>query len=87
MYYEIGEIRTKFIKVQGFNFRIKATKTHYGVFVEIKDRYENIIDSAEFNDEEIGFQITQEILEESIYNWIERNTNEADRIMNRVMQW
>ncbi|MFJ1244996.1 DUF1108 family protein [Bacillus amyloliquefaciens] len=22
-----------------------------------------------------------------MYNWIEQNTDEADRIMNRVMQW
>ncbi|MCD8786672.1 DUF1108 family protein [Staphylococcus gallinarum] len=87
MYYEIGEIRTKFITVQGFKFRIKATKTQFGVFVEIMDRYENEIDSAEVNDENVGFELSQDIFEQSIYNWIERNTNEADRIMNRVMQW
>lgn len=87
MYYEIGEFRTKFLTVEGYKFRIKATKTQFGVFVEIMDRYGDEIDSAEVNDEEVGFVLSQELFEQSIYNWIEQNTNEADRIMNRVMQW
>lgn len=87
MYYEIGEIRTKFITIEGFKFRVKSTKTQFGVFVEVMDRYENLIDSVEINDEDLGFQLSQEIFEQAIYNWIEHNTNESDRIMNRVMQW
>ncbi|PHK50756.1 DUF1108 family protein [Staphylococcus edaphicus] len=87
MYYEIGEIRRNFITVDGFTFHVKGTKTQYGVFVEIIDKYENLVDSAEINDEDIGFRLSQEIFEQAIYNWIEQNTDEADRIMNRVMQW
>lgn len=87
MYYEIGEIRRNFIIVDGFTFHVKGTKTQFGVFVEITDKHENLVDSAEINDEDLGLQLSHEIFERSIYNWIEQNTDEPDRIMNRVMQW
>ncbi|MGO3838681.1 MAG: DUF1108 family protein [Vagococcus sp.] len=87
MYYGIGEIRRNFIKVDGFVFHVKGTKTQFGVFVEITDKHEKLVDSAEINDEDIGLQSSHEIFEQSIYNWIEQNTDESDRIMNRVMQW
>ena len=76
MYYETGEIRRNFITVDGFTFHVKGTKTQFGVFVEITDKHEDL-----------GLQLAHGIFEEGIYNWIEQNKDEADRIMNRVMQW
>lgn len=87
MYYEIGEIRRNFIIVDGFTFRVKVTKKQFGVFVEITDKHENLVDSAEIYDEDLGLQLSHEMFEQSIYKWIEQNTDEPDRIMNRVMQW
>lgn len=87
MYYEIDEIRTKFITVEGYKFRIKATRMQFSIKVELMDRYEQTIEEVDISDEHIGIDNDRDFLEQSVISWIDNNTDESDRIMNKMMQW
>ena len=84
MYYESWEVSKKIIKVDGFNFILKVHRDNWVVNVEINDIYNKFIDATNISDEsEVNTAI--EILNQSIYEWIENNTDEADRIINKVL--
>lgn len=87
MYYEIGTSKSKKIELLGFKFRITLYKHEDNIEVTLVDENNVFIDSIQIYDEYAGITTAQEILEQSAYTWIEQNTDEADRIMNRVMQW
>lgn len=87
MYYKIGEIRTKFITVEGYKFRIKATRMQFSIKVELMDRYEQTIEEVDISDEHIGIDNGRDFLEQFVISWIDNNTDESDRIMNKVMEW
>lgn len=87
MYYSKGEIRTKFITVEGYKFRIKATRMQFSIKVELMDRYEQTIEEVDISDEHIGIDNCRDFLEQSVISWIDNNTDESDRIMNKVMAW
>lgn len=87
MYYSTGEIRTKFITVEGYKFRIKATRMQFSIKVELMDRYEQTIEEVDISDEHIGIDNGRDFLEQSVISWIDNNTDESDRIMNKVMAW
>lgn len=87
MYYEIGTTKSKVIKLLGFEFRINLFKKEDNIEVTLLNKNNDFIDSIQINDEYAGIATAQEILEQSAFTWIEQNTDEADRIMNRVMQW
>ncbi|MEM5397309.1 DUF1108 family protein [Staphylococcus gallinarum] len=88
MYYEINDENKKVINVQGFNFILRVRKqTHFEVNISIETLQHEVIDEILVSDEELGVNAAREILEQSVFNWIEENTDEADRIMNKVMAW
>ncbi|MEB8101022.1 DUF1108 family protein [Staphylococcus xylosus] len=87
MYYEIGTTKSKKIELLGFKFRIDLYKNEDNIGVMLINNKNEVIDGIQIYDEYAGITTAQEILEQSAYAWIEQNTDEADRIMNRVMQW
>ncbi|MGW7908943.1 DUF1108 family protein [Staphylococcus pseudoxylosus] len=87
MYYEIGTTKSKKFKLLGFNFKINLFKKEDNIEVTLLNKNNDFIDSIQIYDEYAGITTAQEILEQSAFTWIEQNTDEADRIMNRVMQW
>lgn len=87
MYYEISTTKSKVIKLLGFEFRIMLYKHEDNIEVTLLNESNDFIDSVPIYDEYAGIATAQEILEQSAFTWIEQNTDEADRIMNRVMQW
>lgn len=87
MYYEIGTTKSKKIQLLGFDFKINLYKHEDNIEVVLASKNNEIIDSIQIYDEYAGIATAQEILEQSAFTWIEQNTDEADRIMNRVMQW
>ncbi|MDW8798663.1 MAG: DUF1108 family protein [Staphylococcus pseudoxylosus] len=87
MYYEIGTTKSKVIKLLGFEFKINLFKKEDNIEVVLASKNNEIIDSIQIYDEYAGIATAQEILEQSAFTWIEQNTDESDRIMNRVMQW
>ncbi|MEB7507142.1 DUF1108 family protein [Staphylococcus xylosus] len=87
MYYEIHDENRKIINVQGFHFTLRARKmVGLEVNISIETMQHDVIDEMTI-DEESGIDYAREYLERSVFNWLEENTDEADRIMNRVMQW
>lgn len=88
MYYEINDENKKVINVQGFHFTLRVKKiTQFEVNISIETLHHEVIDEILVSDEELGVNAAREILEQSVFNWIEANTDEADRIMNKVMAW
>ncbi|MCE5003365.1 DUF1108 family protein [Staphylococcus pseudoxylosus] len=87
MYYEIGTTKSKKIQLLGFDFRITLYKDEDNIEVTLVSEDNEYIDSVPIYDEYAGIVTAQEILEQSAFTWIEENTDESDRIMNRVMQW
>lgn len=88
MYYKINDESKKVINIQGFQFILRVRKmTQFEVNISIETLDSLSIDEILVADEELGVNTAREILEQSAFTWIEQNTDEADRIMNRVMQW
>ncbi|MBO0929134.1 DUF1108 family protein [Staphylococcus sp. 30400_3112M30941] len=86
MYYEIGEIIRKNVHVNGFDFKISILKGHKGITIQIKDTNNVPIKHAYVVDEN-DLYTALDILKQSIYEWIEENTDDYDRLINLVMRW
>lgn len=88
MYYKINDENKKIINVQGFQFILRVRKvTQFEVNVSIETIEQELVDEIVVADEELGVNTAREILEQSVFNWLEENTDEADRVMSTVMQW
>lgn len=88
MYYRINDESKKVLTVQGFQFILRVRKfTQFEVKVTIETLEQEVIDSVVIADEEIGVSTGRELLEQSVFQWLEENTDEADRVMNRVLAW
>ncbi|MDW8551093.1 DUF1108 family protein [Staphylococcus nepalensis] len=88
MYYKINDENKKIINVQGFQFILRVRKvTQFEVNVSIETIEQELVDEIVVADEELGVNAAREILEQSVFNWLEENTDEADRVMSAVMQW
>lgn len=88
MYYKINDESKKIINVQGFQFILHVRKvTQFKVNVSIETIEQELVDEIVVADEELGVNAAREILEQSVFNWLEENTDEADRVISAVMQW
>ena len=88
MYYKINDESKKIINVQGFQFILRVRKvTQFEVNVSIETIEQELVDEIVVADEELGVNAAREILEQSVFNWLEENTDEADRVMSMVMKW
>ncbi|MCD8830266.1 DUF1108 family protein [Staphylococcus gallinarum] len=88
MYYRINDENRKIITVQGFQFVLYVRKqTQFEVKVSIETLEYELIDEILVADEELGVNTAREVLEQSVFNWLETNTDEADRVISKVMAW
>ncbi|MCD0802017.1 DUF1108 family protein, partial [Staphylococcus aureus] len=58
----------------------------YSILVNVLDLEDRFIDSINITDEN-DLYTALDILNQSIYEWIEENTDERDRLINLVMRW
>ncbi|HDA9035845.1 TPA: DUF1108 family protein [Staphylococcus aureus] len=86
MYYKTGDVCQKIINVDGFDFRLRVKKRAYSVEIVVLDPERNSIDGLLVSDEN-DLYTALDILKQSIYEWIEFNTDEQDKLMNLVMKW
>ncbi|HDJ2896647.1 TPA: DUF1108 family protein [Staphylococcus aureus] len=86
MYYKTGDVCQKIINVDGFDFRLRVKKRAYSVEIVVLDPEGNSIDGLLVSDEN-DLYTALDILNQSIYEWIENNTDEQDKLMNLVMKW
>ena len=88
MYYKINDESKKIINVQGFQFILRVRKvTQFEVNVSIETIEQELVDEIVVADEELGVNAAREKLEQSVFNWLEENTDEAVRVMSMVMKW
>ncbi|HDF7531240.1 TPA: DUF1108 family protein [Staphylococcus aureus] len=86
MYYKIGDVYQKVINVDGFDFKLAVKKQDYSILVNVLDLEDRFIDGINITDEN-DLYTALDILNQSIYEWIEENTDERDRLINLVMRW
>lgn len=76
----------KVINVDGFDFKLAVKKQDYSILVNVLDLEDRFIDGINITDEN-DLYTALDILNQSIYEWIEENTDERDRLINLVMRW
>ncbi|HDA5133709.1 TPA: DUF1108 family protein [Staphylococcus aureus] len=86
MYYKTGDVCQKIINVDGFDFKLAVKKQDYSILVNVLDLEDRFIDGINITDEN-DLYTALDILNQSIYEWIEENTDEQDRLINLVMRW
>ncbi|MDT4047522.1 DUF1108 family protein, partial [Staphylococcus aureus] len=72
--------------VDGFDFKLAVKKQDYSILVNVLDLEDRFIDGINITDEN-DLYTALDILNQSIYEWIEENTDERDRLINLVMRW
>lgn len=88
MYYRINDESKKVINVHGFQFILRDRKmTQFEVNISVETLEQDVIDEISIVDEELGVRYAHEFLEQSVFKWIDENTDEADRVMSAVMTW
>ncbi|MCR0869047.1 DUF1108 family protein [Staphylococcus aureus] len=86
MYYEIGEEHVKPVKVDGFKFFVHAIREVNGVAIKVNDIDRREVYNIVVTDES-GLQIAMDNINAAIYEWIEENADDYDRLINLVMKW
>ncbi|HDE3674548.1 TPA: DUF1108 family protein [Staphylococcus aureus] len=86
MYYKTGDVCQKIINVDSFDFRLRVKKRAYSVEIVVLDHEGNSIDGLLVSDEN-DLYTALDILNQSIYEWIEENADDYDRLINLVMRW
>ncbi|HDD6806349.1 TPA: DUF1108 family protein, partial [Staphylococcus aureus] len=81
MYYKTGDVCQKIINVDGFDFRLRVKKRAYSVEIVVLDPERNSIDGLLVSDEN-DLYTALDILKQTIYEWIEFNTDEQDKLIN-----
>ncbi|HEG9735055.1 TPA: DUF1108 family protein, partial [Staphylococcus aureus] len=76
----------KIINVDGFDFRLRVKKRAYSVEIVVLDPERNSIDGLLVSDEN-DLYTALDILKQTIYEWIEFNTDEQDKLINLIMKW
>ncbi|MEZ2020893.1 DUF1108 family protein, partial [Staphylococcus aureus] len=65
---------------------LAVKKKDYSILVNILDLEDKFIDGINITNEN-DLYTALDILNQSIYEWIEENTDEQDRLINLVMKW
>ena len=86
MYYEIGDVCQKVTNVDGFDFKLAVKKKDHSILVNILDLEDKFIDGINITNEN-DLYTALDILNQSIYEWIEENADDYDRLINLVMKW
>ncbi|NKR47312.1 DUF1108 family protein [Rhodococcus hoagii] len=75
MHYRINDESKKVINIQGFQFILRVRKmTQFEGNISIETLDSLSIDEILVADEELGVNTAREILEQSVFKWIDENT-------------
>ncbi|WP_061839430.1 DUF1108 family protein, partial [Staphylococcus aureus] len=70
----------------GFDFKLAVKKKDHSILVNILDLEDKFIDGINITNEN-DLYTALDILNQSIYEWIEENADDYDRLINLVMKW
>ncbi|NHA37094.1 hypothetical protein C1O33_10140 [Staphylococcus schleiferi] len=80
MYFPKGEEYTGIIEVEGFKFRKHVTRQDDYILIEITDMTYRVIAETKVYDVS-DVDIAQEVINAAIYDFIEYQTDELDKVM------
>ncbi|MGO4060150.1 DUF1108 family protein [Staphylococcus pseudintermedius] len=80
MYFPKGEEYTGIIEVEGFKFRKHVTRQDDYILIEIADMTYRVIVETKVSDIS-DVDIAQEVINAAIYDFIEYQTDELDKVM------
>ncbi len=81
MYYKTGDVCQKIINVDGFDFRLRVKKRAYSVEIVVLDHEGNSIDGLLVSEWEWSIHSFRYFETKHIYEWIENNTDEQDKLL------
>ncbi|EIS6533685.1 DUF1108 family protein [Staphylococcus pseudintermedius] len=85
MYFQNGEEYTGIIEVEGFKFRKHVTRYSGYILIEITSMsYKAIAETKVCNLSDVD--IAQEVLSAALYDYIENETDELDKIMAHLLK-
>ncbi|WP_061643022.1 DUF1108 family protein, partial [Staphylococcus aureus] len=67
-------------------FKLAVKKKDHSILVNILDLEDKFIDGINITNEN-DLYTALDILNQSIYEWIEENADDYDRLINLVMKW
>ncbi|WP_281197550.1 DUF1108 family protein [Staphylococcus felis] len=85
MYFKSGEEYTGIIEVEGFKFRKHVTREDDYILIEIADMAYRVIAKTKVYDIS-DVDIAQEVLSARLYDYIENETDELDKIMIQLIK-
>ncbi|WP_061822165.1 DUF1108 family protein, partial [Staphylococcus aureus] len=68
------------------DFKLAVKKKDHSILVNILDLEDKFIDGINITNEN-DLYTALDILNQSIYEWIEENADDYDRLINLVMKW
>ncbi|MCS4487221.1 DUF1108 family protein [Staphylococcus americanisciuri] len=80
MHFIKGKKYTSYIEVDGFKFKKEVTRKEFLINIVIKTLNNELIDDIDISDIDFVDQV-DDLLGLSIYNYIENQTDELDKIM------
>ncbi|HDK5666775.1 TPA: DUF1108 family protein [Staphylococcus pseudintermedius] len=85
MYFPNGEEFSGIIEVEGFKFRKHVTKEKNHVLIEITDMTYKIVAETKVSDIS-DVDIAQEVISAALYDYIENETDDLDKIMAHLIK-
>lgn len=80
MHFKVGQKFASYIEIDGLKFRKEVTRMHHLVNVVIKTLDNEVV--SEVNAIDIEFtRHVDELLQQDIYNYIEQNVDDLDKVM------
>ncbi|MDK3839090.1 DUF1108 family protein [Staphylococcus pseudintermedius] len=85
MYFPNGEEFSGIIEVEGFKFRKHVTRQDDYILIEIADMTYRVIAETKVSDIS-DVDIAQEVISAALYDYIENQTDDLDRIMAQLIK-
>ncbi|MCE5527017.1 DUF1108 family protein [Staphylococcus pseudintermedius] len=85
MYFPKGEEYTGIIEVEGFKFRKHVTRQDDYILIEVTDMTYKIVAETKVYDV-LDVDIAQEVINVALYDYIENQTDELDKIMAQLIK-
>ncbi|MCE5735868.1 DUF1108 family protein [Staphylococcus pseudintermedius] len=85
MYFSKGEEFSGIIEVEGFKFRKHVTRQDDYILIEIADMTYRVIVETKVSDIS-DVDIAQEVINAAVYDFIEYQTDELDKVMAQLIK-
>ncbi|PCF64545.1 DUF1108 family protein [Staphylococcus intermedius] len=85
MYFKNGEEYSGIIEVEGFKFRKHVTRQDDYILIEITDMtYKTVAETKVYDVSDVD--IAQEVINVALYDYIENQTDDLDKIMAQLIK-